>query len=453
MIRYFILLLLVFWIVNCTVDAEPAEIEGQNWVHWRGPQYNGSTVAKDLPTDFSKTKNVKWAIDLPGPSAATPIILGDRVFISSTDLKEKTLLALCFDRKTGKQLWRQVTDSGYRSSGSDKELNSNSKDNFAHPSPVTDGKQVIFFYGHGDLVAFDLDGKKLWSRNLQKEYGDFCFQWTFGSGPTIYEGVLLMQVLQRNEPVHGRGKKNAESFLLGIDPVLGKNIWKKSRSSKALKESLESYATPIPYEKNGRKEFLIVGGDCVTSHDPQTGNEYWRWGTWNENHKEKWWRVVPSPVTGAGVVLVCAPKKAPMYAIKLGKSGEVVNPKDLLWKSKTRGALNSDVPTPLFFQGKFYVLNDFDRSLSSVDPATGEIHWTTKLSRNYKWRASPVGADGKIWLMDHHGEVVVVDAEKGTIIHQVLMGKDTDDNTRACLAIAHNNIFVRTNFKLFCIGK
>jgi outer membrane protein assembly factor BamB len=424
-----------------------------DWAHWRGPLYNGSSEAVLLPTQFSKTENVKWVTNLPGPSAATPIILGDKIFLSSTDLKNKTLLAMCLDRKTGKVLWSKKTDSGYRAPGKPAVMRISSKENFAHPSPVTDGKVVVFFYGHGDLVAFDLEGKKLWARNIQKEYGDFCFQWTFGSGPTLYEGSLFMQVLQRDEVVHGRGKQGAESFLLAIDPATGKNVWRHLRPSKAKKESLESYATPIPYENNGRKELLIMGGDVVTGHDPKTGKELWRWGTWNPGHKEQWWRVVPSPVVGAGRVLVCAPKKGPMYAVELGASGTVNYPKGLSWQSQKSSALRSDVPTPAFYRGNFYVLNDFNRVVSAADAKTGKLLWTTKLSRNYKWRASPTVADGKVYLMDHHGEVVVLDCLTGKILNKTLMGEDLDDNTRASISVAGKNIFIRCNSKLYCIGK
>src|SRR5690606_25933799 len=129
----------------------------QNWANWRGPNYNGSTTAKNLPTTFSKTENVKWVADLPGPSAATPIIWNDHVFVSSTDVKSRTLRALAFDRKSGKELWNHEVAQGF---------SQDNRSNLASPSPVTDGELVCFFYGTGDLVAYDFSGKQIWARNI-----------------------------------------------------------------------------------------------------------------------------------------------------------------------------------------------------------------------------------------------------------------------------------------------
>src|SRR5437764_9321547 len=118
-----------------------------NWPHWRGPEFNGSSPEKNLPADFSKTDNIKWSVSLPGTSAATPIIWEDKVFVSSADDKAKTLRALCLDRQTGKQLWNEEVAIGY---------NFDDKSNFASPSPVTDGKVVVFLYGNGNLAGFAL---------------------------------------------------------------------------------------------------------------------------------------------------------------------------------------------------------------------------------------------------------------------------------------------------------
>src|SRR6478609_4794022 len=116
-------------------------VTAQNWPNWRGPNFEGSTTAKNLPVDFSKTNNVRWVAELPGPSAATPVIWGDHVFVSSTDLKTKTLQALALDRKSGKVLWNHEVASGFRQ---------DDRSNLASPSPVTDGERVYFFFGTSD---------------------------------------------------------------------------------------------------------------------------------------------------------------------------------------------------------------------------------------------------------------------------------------------------------------
>lgn len=425
--------------------------QGADWPNWRGPNYNGSAEASGLPDDFAKDKHVKWAVDLPGPAAATPIVLGDKLFLSSTDLKSQKLLAMCVDRKTGKVLWQQEAGSGYQPGGAGTPIQLQDNSNYASPSPVTDGQRVVFFYGNGDLIAYGLDGKRLWGRNLQRDHGDFSYQWTYSASPTLYAGKLYVQILQRDEPVHDVGKEGNESFLLALDPATGETIWKHIRPSDANKESLESFATPIPYEHDGRKELLIAGGDYLTGHDPETGRELWRWGTWNPEHREEWWRLVPSPVVGEGVALVCAPKRAPVYAVQVP-----VSPNDqpkLLWTSESNKAIASDVPTPAFAHGSFYILNDQRPvGLSRVDPKTGKAIWTTEMPGKFLYRSSPTVADGKVYCMNYHGDVTVVDAQSGKLLHTAAMGEEDDDYTPSTIVAADSDLFIRTQTKLYRIS-
>ena len=195
----------------------------------------------------------------------------------------------------------------------------------------------------------------------------------------------------------------------------------------------------------------MAGGDVLTGHDPISGKEIWRWGTWNPNHREAWWRLVPSPVVGAGVVLACAPKKAPVFAAKLGLKGTHEGKDGLAWDSGDSPSLTSDVPTPLFYAGKFYILSDLRKNLSRVDPLTGKIEWSLPMPGKYKWRSSPTAGDGKIYTMNHNAEVIVISAKEGKILHLARMGGDYDDNTRSSVAIAGKQLFIRTNENLYCI--
>jgi outer membrane protein assembly factor BamB len=426
-----------------TAALLPVAVSAANWPQWRGPAFNGSTTEKNLPATWSKTDNIAWAADMPGPSAATPVIWDGHIFVNTTDNRTKATAAMALDRKTGKVLWQHQVGIS---------MGRDNRSNFASPSPATDGKRVVFFYGNGDLVAYDFGGKQLWQRNIAKDYGDFAFQWTFSTSPLLHDGRLYLQVLQRDVPVNGRGGKPSgiESYLLALDPETGKTLWKHVRPADAVAESLEAFSTPVPHEFNGRKELLIAGGDCLTGHDPATGRELWRWGTWNPT-KIGHWRLVPSPVAGDGVILACAPKRDPIYAVKAGGSGNL-GEAGLHWVSSDR-AVSSDVPTPLFYQGDFFVLSDVSRALSRVEPKTGKVKWSIETPGRSKFETSPTGADGKIYFMSFAGEVVVVNAEDGKILHTVAMGEPGDDMTRSTVVASHGQLFIRTNARLFCVGK
>jgi len=440
--------------------ARAQAARGQNWGNWRGPTYDGSSDATGLPVRFSPTEGLRWTAALPGPAAATPVVWGNAVFVSTVDLQARQLMALCLDRATGKERWRRAVGSGYRPGGQGNEIQLDDKSNYASPSPATDGRHVVFFYGNGDLTVFDLAGKQLWARNLQKEDGDFAFSFTFSTSPLLWGGRLYMQVLQRDAPIGARGRAGAQSYLLALDPATGRQQWRAVRPPgvDAGAESLEAYSTPMPFQHGGRREILIAGGDILSGHDPATGREFWRWGTWNEDpgvpssrYRRKDFRLVPSPVAGGGVVLGCGPKTKPVYAVKAGLTGDV-SETGLAWRSEVRGDVTADVPTPAFHRGRFYVVSDLKKALSAVDARDGRVLWTVPMPARTPVWASPTVADGKVYAMSQEGEVLVFDAEKGTLLASNAMAEGERD-LRSCVAIAGGNLFVRTNTRLYCVGK
>ena len=427
------------------VGMSAAGVQAGEWGNWRGPSHNGSTDEKNLPAKFSKTQNVLWSVKMDGPSAGTPVVWGDNVFVSSSNPDKEHLTANCYDLGTGALKWSHQVAKGHRQ---------DNRSNYAAPSPVTDGQVVTFFYGNGALATYTLDGEKLWSQNIQEKHGQFAFLWTFSTSPLIHDGILYMQVLQRDTNVGSKGSDDNRSYLLALEPKTGRQLWKVYRPAKARSESLEAFSTPIPFSHNGRDEILIAGGDCLTGHDPKSGRELWRWGTWNPTRIGHW-RLVPSPVAGGGVVLACAPKRAPVYAIKAGGEGDI-SANGRVWNSQgSRDGVSSDVCTPLFYHGSFFVLygEGRDKMLSRVDPKSGSIQWATDLKSRSLFRASPTGADGKIYVQNHAGVVHVIDAKSGSVLHRAELGEPGDDQTRASVAIAHGRLFIRTNSRLFCIGK
>jgi hypothetical protein len=422
-----------------------------NWPNWRGPNFDGSSAETGLPATFSPKENCLWSTPMPGPAASTPVVWEDSVFLTSTEEATQKLLGICLDRKTGAVRWTKEIGKGFRQ---------DDRSTYAGPSPVTDGQRVIFFFGTGDMAAFDFSGKPLWSRQIQQDYGSFAFLWTFSSSPVLHDGRLVLQVLQRDTSFDGngslRGKPGGgnESYLLALSPETGKELWRVVRPSTANAESHESFATPMPYTFKGRAELVVAGGDVLTGHDPETGKERWRSPSWNPE-KISHWRLVPGPVAGDGVILACAPKRAPVYAWKAGGEG-LLTETSTAWVSGDEvnsQHVSSDVSTPLFYQGRFYIMNSDRKAMTCVDPKSGKLFWEYRVDGGTKIEASPTGADGKIYFMDQRGSVTVLAAgDEAKLLHQVDFGDPSQKDIRSSLAAAQGCLFIRTNAALFCVG-
>jgi outer membrane protein assembly factor BamB len=333
-----------------------------------------------------------------------------------------------------------------------KGIRQDTRSNYANPSPVTDGKLAIFFYGNGDLVCFDMAGERRWARNIQEDYGPLAFFWTFGGSPLLFEGKLYLQVLQRNVPVEGRNLKGSESYLMAVDPNTGRILWRQVRRSQAVAESQESHATPIPLLHAGQKQLLIAGGDALSGHDAATGKELWRWGEWNPSRAGNW-PLITSPVAGEGAALVCVPKGQPVYALKLGWAG-AFDDRAVAWTSRQTRGVTSEVPTPTYYDGDFFVLSDSRNCLSRVDSRTGKVKWAVPTPGRAKYEASPLAGDGKIYLVNFEGQVAVVSAASGKTVSVIPMDEPAENEVvRASIIAAHGQLFIRTTRKLYCVGQ
>ena len=441
-------LLLAITLISSAAHAE-------NWPNWRGPNQDGSSPEKGLPAKFSKTEGVKWAAELPGLSASVPVVWGDKVFITAPIEAEKKLLGLCYDASSGKELWRNVISEG--------DLQWDNKSNFASPSAITDGKRVVFLFANAIIASFDLDGKQEWKRDIKETHGAFGTQWTYGSSPLLDGGKLYIQVLQRDEAFDFQGfhkgtpGKDMSSYILAMDPATGKDLWKVIRPSAASTESLEAFSSPVICDHGGKRVLLISGGDTLTMHDAATGREYARIATWNKagDGYNKFFRLVPSPVVGAGIALVCAPKNSPVFAMPLDSKGNDVQP---IWTSDPK-VVTSDVSTPAFYEGKFYVLDSGRKTLSCVEPKTGKVIWTGETGSKSKFESSPTVADGKVYMTNFWGDVYVAKAggDKFELLSVNEMGDGTKPNgdaksCRSSIAAASGHLFIRTQDKLYCVG-
>jgi len=416
-------------------------LEAADWPHWRGPSLNGSTDEQGLPDSWSLTDNVLWTAPLPGPSAATPIISKSRVFISSTVKGSPDLLALCFDARTGRELWRTKLGESTRQIP---------RNTMATPSPAADGQRVCFLYGSGQLAGLDFDGNILWQRNIETEYGNISCQFGYGASPLMSDGRLFVSVLHRDkawrEPI---SKEPLESFLLAVNPATGENLWKHRRITDALDESLESYASAIAWENAGRAEILLIGGDYVTAHEPQTGRELWRYGY--DPEKNTRWRLIASLVTGDGLVFGVQPRGGnDLFALKGGGSG-TLSKEHVAWTFK---GPTPDVCTPLLYRGNLYVLDGVERRavITCFEPQTGRIKWQGKIGGNAAWRASLTAADGKIYCINEDAQAIVLAASDNEL--KIISRIDMQDGPiQASIAIADGRLFIRTASRLSCIGK
>jgi outer membrane protein assembly factor BamB len=427
-----------------------------DWPNWRGPAQDGSSPEKGLPSSFSRDKGVKWAADLPSIAASVPVVAAGKVFITAPITDKQELVALCFDAATGRELWRKVVSKG----GPQWD----NKSNLASPSATCDGKRVVFLFADAVAACFDLEGTQLWRRDFKETHGAFATQWTYGSSPVLDGGRLYIQVLQRNETFTFQGfdkgtpGKDMSSYILALNPDNGQDLWKHIRPTHSQVESLESFSTPVFCDHQGKRLMLISGGDTLSIHDAQSGAEQGRLVTWNPLGEgyNKFFRLVPSPVVGDGLALVCAPKNFPVFAMDLSATGKDVKP---LWESNPK-EVTTDVSTPAFYEGSFYVLDSNRRTLSRVEPKTGRVLWTGETGSKSKFESSPTVADGKVYAINFWGDVYVMKAggEKFEVLSVNAMGDGSKPNgdaasCRSSVAVANGCLFIRTQDKLFCIGQ
>jgi outer membrane protein assembly factor BamB len=417
-------------LVLTLVSLAVAVVSAENWPQWRGPSLNGLSAEKNLPVRWSKTENITWKLPLPAWSGSTPIIWGDRIFLSvADDLRHRegeNLFLWSIDRGKGTVLWKRSLGGGNHQER---------KQNMSSPSPVTDGKRVWVMTGTGILKAFDFDGKELWNRDIQKDYGRFGLNWGYGSSPLLVGDALYVQVL------HGM-RTDDPSYVLRIDAASGKTLWRVERPTHARFESPDAYTTPALLKYGSASEIVVTGGDVVTGHDPATGKELWRANGLNPDNDGSY-RIVASPLVH-GDLIVAPTRERPLLVFKAGGRGDISR-SHLLWSFN----YGPDVPTPVTDGTYLYVVND--RGIMwCLDLKTGKEVYGRQRLRSATYSGSPVLADGKIYVTNEDGVTVVV---KAGPTFQVLAENDFDDYTLSSPAVSEGQIFIRTATHLYCIGK
>lgn len=404
--------------------ASTATIRAENWPQWRGPSLNGISTEKNLPVKWTTEENIAWKLAMPEWSGSTPIIWRDRIFLNVAEKDE--LYLWCVDRSKGTTLWKKLLGSGNVKMR---------KQNMSSPSPVTDGKSVWVLTGTGILKSFDFTGKELWTRDIQKDYGEFGLNWGYASSPLLFEDSLYVQVL------HGM-KTDEPSYVMRIDKKTGKTLWKVDRPTAAIRESPDSYTTPALLRYGKTTEIVITGGDVVTGHDPATGKELWRANGLNPENAPMY-RIVASPIVFND--LIYAPTRVkPLLVFKAGGRGDITT-SHLVWSTNN----GPDVPTPVTDGKYFYIVND--RGIMwCLDAKTGaEIYGQQRLKPG-TYSGSPVLADDKIYVTNEEGLTTVVKAGPK---FEVLAENPLNDYCLSSPAISDGQIFIRTATNLYAIGK
>lgn len=449
----------VVGIVVLSATSSPSDVvANENWPQWRGPTANGISDSKNLPTEWSleKNQNIVWKAELPSWSGGTPVIWGDRIFVTSPSKVEsqqpattsqesgkggkgrprrdpggQTLMLLCLSKKDGSLLWQRDLDTGNRTYN---------KQNSSSPSPVTDGKHVWVVTGNGVVTAFDMDGQELWKKNMQQAYGNFGLNWGYGSSPLLFDGKLIIEVL------HGNNTDDP-SYLVAFDSATGKEVWRKERPTDAVRESPDSYTTPMVLNVAGKSQVVVYGGDYVTAHDPETGDEIWRAGGFNPG-KEGNYRTIASPLIVDQLVYASAPqKRTPLLAIRAGGKGDVTE-SHRAWSWDVPGV--PDVPTPVS-DGKYLYLIGDKGVANCLNAKTGEKVWAgERLNVGADISASPLLADGKLYVTGENGVTVVAAAGPE---FKPLATNDLDGTfTLSSIAVSGQQLFLRSSTHLYCIG-
>lgn len=416
----------------------------RHWAQWRGPANQGVSNETGLPTEWSATKNVKWKTPIDGRGHSSPIVWGDRIFLTTAiegDViaeakppkhilgggeyvhpdsvagnRYHTLKIVCVDRRSGKLLWERIAYTG-RVYDDRHRMATN-----ADATPATDGRYVYAWFGSEGLYCYDFNGKLIWKKSLgnipKQGMGN-------GTSPVLYENLLILQCDEDN---------GERSFITALDKRTGKEVWRTPRQVQV------SWTTPIIARAPTRMELIASGAEYIAAYDPATGKELWRCkGT------ESW--TVATPIAGHSIVIVSAahPVKRAL-AIRLGGSGDVTDTSQVVWR---RDKGTGYTPSSIVYGDYAYLLTD-GGILTCVDVKTGEVKYEgARVPKPARFYASPVAFEDKILLTSEDGDTFVLKA--GTK-HEVLGTNSLDEPIYASPAIAGGSIFIRTAKHLYRIA-
>ena len=406
--------------------AQP-DASNDTWPQWRGP--TGDSVARStkLPTSWNKGENIAWKVALPGWATSTPAIWKDAVFVTTQDGDK--LLALRLDRATGKTVWQEEVSKGMpRRQGPLGNGRFHDEHNMASPSPVTDGTHVWFHFGNGDLACYDLAGKKVWAINLTERFGPYSIWWGHANSPVLVGNLIVSVCMQ--DP-----KDGGKSYVVAHDKLSGKEVWFADRTTGAASEPADAYTTPVLRKSDDRTELIVLGGNVLDAYDPASGKPLWRSKPFSGN------RVIPGPTLSGDVVYAVQGMRGPLFAIRAGGSGDVTN-SSVLWKY---AGGTPDAASPVVANGLVFLATNPGAAVC-LDAETGKELWKERLSEGF--RATPLVGGHNVYFFGKDGKTTVVEARRE--FHVVGRG-ELGEEIVASPAAPGNELVVRTKGHLYCI--
>ena len=404
--------------------------QAENWQGWRGPNGDGTSPEKGIPVKWSGTENIAWRIAIPGEGHSSPIIWGDKVFLTSSLTEKNKRILLCLDRPSGQTVWqRDVVQSPPETI---HRLNSR-----ASGTPATDGRQVYvtFMRAEGDRViapnvssdrlitpgkiivtAYDLDGNEKWKTNV----GDFVSAHGFNTCPVLFEDLVILN-----------GDHDGDAYLVALDRQSGRERWRTRRENKT-----RSYATPIIREIDGRTQMILSGSLCVASYDPRNGKRHWIVDGPTEQF------VATMVYDGKYVFATGGYPERHTVAIRPGGRGNVTD-SHIVWRT-TRGA--AFVPSPII-SGRYLLMVADSGIASCFEARTGKRHWMERLPGGHS--PSPVSADGLVYFVSDQGVTTVIRPGE---TFEVIAKNELGEPVSASPAISQGHFFLRTHRHLYCIG-
>lgn len=399
----------------CLLSLVAASVHAEDWPCWRGPRGDGTSLEKEPPTQWSSTNNIAWKVSVPGEGHSSPILWGDRIFLTSALQDSQDRLLLCIDRKTGALLWQQAV---IRSALEAK----NNENSFASATPATDGKRVyVTFLDGAEVVvaAYDFAGKQLWLARP----GRFKSQWGFSHTPVLFENEVVVVCYSKGE-----------NFVVAVNQADGQTAWKT-----ICENPTQSYSPSLIRKIGGRFQMIVPGNKSVTSYDPKTGKVLWVVDGLADDSV-----VTPVYHDKADLVLTCTswPTKI-LVAVKPDGDGNVTTSK-VAWKT-TEGA--PYVPSPIAVGDWFFTSSFAGKAVYCYEAATGAVLWKEPMGLHH---ASPVAANGLIYFLNDDGVMHVVKAGSK---FELVARNELGERTYASPALSGGQIFLRGFNNLYCIGK